>query len=297
MSGMGEFGEVTETPVEGTTELWQIINTTEDAHPIHIHLVQFQLVSRQSFDVERYVTDYENSFTGVNGGMAGMYMGGEGPPFLYNQPNTDGAVGGNPAVSSYLNGPVIPAAPNERGWKDTYKAFPGVVTTFIVRFAPTTFKLKTSPGKLLYAFDPGKGPGYVWHCHILDHEDNEMMRPYSVISSPFRNREVQRGYNLAQNTKTLTPASLVAPGYNLEQNFPNPVKNQTVIQFSLPVAAHVQLTLYNLAGEVVKQLIDAEAPAGRNIVNLNIDNLVSGVYYYQLKSPQFMDMKKMIVAK
>ena len=56
---------------------------------------------------------------------------------------------------------------------------PGEVTRIAVRFAPTD-----TPAKVLNAqfpFDVTKGRGYVWHCHIIDHEDNEMMRPYNVI--------------------------------------------------------------------------------------------------------------------
>ena len=58
--GLGE----TELPVEGTTELWQIINLTADAHPIHLHLVQFQIVSRQKFNVSNYNKAYNAAFTG-----------------------------------------------------------------------------------------------------------------------------------------------------------------------------------------------------------------------------------------
>ena len=296
MSGMGQFSDVTELPVEGTTELWQIINTTEDAHPIHIHLVQFQLVNRQSFDVERFLSDYMNSFTGVNGGMAGMYMGGEGPPFLYNQPNADGAVGGNPAISSYLNGPVIPAELNERGWKDTYRVLPGQVTTFSVRFAPTDLKIGTPPEKLRYGFDPSQGPGYVWHCHILDHEDNEMMRPYAVIASPFREKESNKNVDMIKFIK-LSYQPIELSGYSLLQNYPNPVKNETEIQFMIPSMTHVKLSLFDQTGKIMKVIIDAIAPAGKNMVQLNTDNLVPGIYYYQIKTAQFIDIKKMIVVK
>ena len=59
---------------------------------------------------------------------------------------------------------------NERGWKDTVRALPGEVTRIQVRFAPT------DGGD--FPFDATAKPGYVWHCHILEHEDNEMMRPY-----------------------------------------------------------------------------------------------------------------------
>ena len=63
---------------------------------------------------------------------------------------------------------------------------PGEVTTFIVRFAPTDLPTTASAAELVFPFDPGAGPGYVWHCHIIDHEDNEMMRPYMVISNTLR---------------------------------------------------------------------------------------------------------------
>jgi FtsP/CotA-like multicopper oxidase with cupredoxin domain len=75
-------------------------------------------------------------------------------------------------LASYLSGkPVLPDA-NERGWKDTLRANPGEVTRFMVRFAPA------SGGA--FPFDATAAPGYVWHCHLLEHEDNEMMRPYAV---------------------------------------------------------------------------------------------------------------------
>jgi spore coat protein A len=57
----------------------------------------------------------------------------------------------------------VPPEPNEAGWKDTVRADPGMVTRIIVRFE-------------------GYGGRYVWHCHMLEHEDNEMMRPYEVVA-------------------------------------------------------------------------------------------------------------------
>jgi spore coat protein A len=72
--------------------------------------------------------------------------------------------------------------PEERGWKDTVKMYPGEVTRIVVRWAPQGVAAdNVTAGTNLYAFDPTTGPGYVWHCHIIDHEDNEMMRPYAVV--------------------------------------------------------------------------------------------------------------------
>jgi spore coat protein A len=170
---------VTEDPQIGSTEEWEIINTTGDAHPIHIHLVQLQLINRQSYNATQYVKAYEALFPG------GAFIPGYGPPNPYGVANAAGAVGGNPDVSPYLQGQPAPPPAHEAGWKDTFKMFPGEVTRLMVRFAPQDVTLgAVRPGQDLYPFpapySATSGPGYVWHCHILDHEDNEMMRPYTL---------------------------------------------------------------------------------------------------------------------
>lgn len=115
------------------------------------------------------------------------YPGGAGSPLPYNVVNADGAVGGNPAVGPWLTaGTITYARPDEKGWKDVIKAFPGEVATYIVRFAPTNLPTTATPAQLQFPFDPSIGPGYVWHCHIIDHEDNDMMRNYLVQASPQR---------------------------------------------------------------------------------------------------------------
>ena len=98
---------VTESPSAGDTEVWAIHNFTQDAHPIHIHLVQFEIVERED-------------------------------------------------ASGARRGPE----PWESGTKDTVIAYPGGITRVKARF--------------------DREGRYVWHCHILEHEDNEMMRPYVV---------------------------------------------------------------------------------------------------------------------
>jgi spore coat protein A len=113
---------VTETPTLDTVEIWSLINLTEDVHPIHLHLVRFQVLNRRAFDQSHYF---------VTGQL--RYIGNQLPP--------DAA---------------------EAGWKDTVRADPQMVTRIIVRFE-------------------GYAGRYVWHCHILEHEDNEMMRPFEVL--------------------------------------------------------------------------------------------------------------------
>jgi spore coat protein A len=130
---------ITETPQVGTIEDWVYINLTEDTHPIHNHLVQFQIVGRTPFDAEAY----EEAYGGPNGVPGGI----DPTPFA--------------------TGPMQPPDPTERGFKDTVKANPGEFTTIRAQYdLPTGV---TAPQT------------YVYHCHIIEHEDNDMMRPYTVV--------------------------------------------------------------------------------------------------------------------
>jgi spore coat protein A len=158
---------LSELPKLGTTEVWEVINLTADAHPIHLHLVQFQLLSRQNFNTNKYNRAYNKAFA------AGAFAPAFGPPLDYFTANADGALGGNPAIGPHLQGPAAPPEPNEVGWKDTVVMYPGQVTRIAVRF--------TAQDGAPFPFDATSGPGYVWHCHIVDHEDNEMMRPYNPV--------------------------------------------------------------------------------------------------------------------
>jgi spore coat protein A len=121
---------VTESPRAGSIEIWRIINTTGDAHPIHLHLVQFQVLDRQPFDPAQF------------------------PPDLV------------------FTGAAQPPENNERpAWKDTVLSYPGTVTRIIAKFdLPAGTQIR-----------PGQKFRYVYHCHILEHEENEMMRPYDVV--------------------------------------------------------------------------------------------------------------------
>ncbi len=168
LDGQKWANAVSELPVYGTTEDWVIVNPTADTHPIHLHLTTFQLVSRQAFNVDGYL----NEWYALNAGLSTNTMDPGLPP--YSSEPQDVA-----SLSTYLLG--LPRAANnqEKGWKDTVQMNPGEVTIIRVKFAP----IDDPNGDGLYPFDPTAGPGYVWHCHIIDHEDNEMMRPYQVVAA------------------------------------------------------------------------------------------------------------------
>jgi spore coat protein A len=119
------FDIVNINPKVGATEVWRFINLTGDTHPIHIHLINFQVISRQNFDVDHYLATGSLLFTG----------------------------------------PAMPPDPNEAGWKDVLRMNPGQVTKIIAQF--------NAPGA--WAYPEGD---YMIHCHIVEHEDHEMMRRF-----------------------------------------------------------------------------------------------------------------------
>jgi spore coat protein A, manganese oxidase len=123
INGKGYDDPLTETVRLGALEKWRFINTTDDAHPMHLHLVQFQVLHRQGFD-----------------------------PIEFRK------------GSLTLVGPARPPAANEAGWKDTAVVNPNEVLTILIPFEGYTGR-------------------YVFHCHMLEHEDNDMMRPYETVRS------------------------------------------------------------------------------------------------------------------
>ena len=113
---------VTERPKLNTAEIWEFVNLTEDTHPMHLHLVRFQILDRRTFDVFQYQ--------------------------IYKK-------------LRYLNEAMKPE-PQEQGWKDVVQCPPGMITRIIVRFE-------------------GYAGKYLYHCHVLEHEAKDMMRPFEVV--------------------------------------------------------------------------------------------------------------------
>ncbi len=187
---------VTELPRVGTTEAWYFQNLTEDAHPIHIHLVEFQLEDRQIIDRDRFKDFWERKNLNADGIQGELPLDhppvrinvetitdtGDGRPrdFLFDPSDTTSCTHPDPTSGCPTQG--VPPTPSEAGWKDVFLAPPFSVTRIRIRLAPQeVLEANLFPGKNTFPFDPTKGPGYVWHCHILDHEDNDMMRPMTIV--------------------------------------------------------------------------------------------------------------------
>jgi spore coat protein A len=243
---MAWFEPITENPMLNDTEVWEVYNATEDAHPIHLHLVTFQIINRESFD---------------------------GTVAEKDQPSHSGGIGvGGILTVNSLGGDATPPAANEAGWKDTAVMLPGQVTRVIAKF--------------------DRGGRYVWHCHILSHEDHEMMRPFFVGPMPAPVLASER-----DGSGPATPTN-----FGLGQNYPNPFNPTTRISFEVPFDSPVVIRIYDVQGREIRTLVDTTYPSGSHVVTWdgkdNAGNGVStGVYFYKFMSGDVTHMKKMVMLR
>jgi spore coat protein A, manganese oxidase len=222
---------ITENPLLNSTEIWEIYNETEDAHPIHLHMVTMQLISRQKFMAS---IDEEN---------------------------------GKPSNVKLVGVPNMPG-PDEQGWKDTWVMYPGEVTRVIAKFDIEGL--------------------YVWHCHILSHEDHEMMRPYYV--GPMDNEDGMKKNNPIINTGASNKLWQLTIS-------PNPFINQFNIRFNLSQKSAVAVNLYDANGRLVKKIFNGVMDAGWQQFTAGGKNLANGVYYCEMIVNNRRTIKKLELQK
>jgi spore coat protein A, manganese oxidase len=139
------YGDTTvaETLTWNSIEDWYFVNTTPDTHPMHTHLFTFKVMGRYNLDVKGLVASFP----------ATRYPNGV-PQLTLTQ------------LAPFLKSPLLAPSPEEAGFKETVKANPGQVTVVRAKFVPPSTVY--SGGKLTTQ-------KYVHHCHIVEHEDNDMM--------------------------------------------------------------------------------------------------------------------------
>ncbi|HQF44013.1 MAG TPA: T9SS type A sorting domain-containing protein, partial [Ignavibacteriaceae bacterium] len=85
--------------------------------------------------------------------------------------------------------------------------------------------------------------------------------------------------------------------FSLEQNYPNPFNPVTTIKYNLPKASEVALTIYDVLGREIKTIVNEQQQPGSYEVKWDASNVSSGIYFYQLKTNDYVDMKKMVLLK
>ena len=226
--GAMDFEEpVTENIKLNDTEVWEFYNTTVDAHPIHLHLVKFQVISRQKFN-----------------GMLDTKTGKLTNIHLLGQPQLSNL--------------------DQEGWQDTKVMYPGEVTRVIAKF--------DLPGR------------YEWHCHILSHEDHDMMRPFEVSDEAVTT--VQQNVSIQKIT--------VKDNLNV---YPNPFAINTTIQFEVAAQSRVSIKIYNLEGREVSTVFEGEKTSGIYNLSFNGNRLAAGVYICRMKINDQVLQHKLIIQR
>lgn len=174
-------------------------------------------------------------------------------------------VNGKPSNVKLIGHPKQPGA-GESGWKDTYIMYPGEVTRVIAKF----------DRKGLYA----------WHCHILSHEDHEMMRPYR-IGDP-EGLVMGKG---VKETETLWEKDL---GLNV---LPNPFSGELHAQFRLNEASRVTVTVYDIQGRVVQKVFAGNKEKGPQQFSINGHNWASGTYYLEMLINHQKVVRKLVLQR
>jgi spore coat protein A len=206
INGLG-FSDIQEYPQLGSTEIWKFVNRSGLVHPMHMHLVAFQVLDRQPFTVDP---------------------------------------GGNVVPS----GPAVPPDSMESGWKDTAPVNPFEILRVIARFTDYTGL-------------------YPYHCHVLEHEDNEMMRQFQVVEP------------------TAVAPVPTSTGVRLGPSYPNPTTGPVHLVFSLSKPARVSAEIEDVGGRHVATVAARRVEGGAH--ELVWDGRIAsgasaapGIYFYRL---------------
>jgi spore coat protein A len=221
---------ITENPMLNGTEIWEFYNETMDAHPIHLHQVKMQLISRQKFNA-----------------------------------NIDEQTG-KPEDIRWIGQPKCPAA-DEQGWKDTWITYPGEVTRVIAKFDLAGL--------------------YVWHCHILSHEEHDMMRPFFV--GEINNNKIVKRSAQPNNEKVAATLQLKV--------MPNPFSNSVTVQFHLNEARKVLVELYDEKGSLIGKIYEGIKPAGPNTISIDGSNMSNGIYFCKININGEQFLRKLVLQK
>lgn len=219
---LGWMDPITENPALGSTEIWEVYNTTEDAHPVHLHMVKMQLIDRQAFTADQ--DEETGSLTNID---------------LVGSPKQPGE--------------------EEQGWKDTYIAYPGEVLRIIAKFEI-----------------PGLS---AWHCHILSHEDHEMMRPYYIGAMP--------------GSGMVTKVTDAVPEFESQlqlRMLPNPFNTDLKVQLQLPHASSLSVSVYDATGRRIQQVFSGRRDAGLQQFSIDGSRWSNGSYFCEI----VVDGKRMV---
>ncbi|GAA4430126.1 outer spore coat copper-dependent laccase CotA [Pontibacter saemangeumensis] len=168
-----------------------------------------------------------------------------------------------------LVGPLIKPEPGQDGKKDTYPIAPGEVT------------------RLIATFD--REGHYVWHCHILSHEDHEMMRPYYVGNLPDN--------LLASQSHELKVLHEDDSGIGVFSVYPNPFFDSATLQFKMTESSAVAVRIFDLSGRLVREVPEQQLPIGQHQLELSGVGMQAGIYVCEVEVNNKLYRSRLVLAK
>jgi spore coat protein A len=124
---------------------------------------------------------------------------------------------------------------------------------------------------------------YVWHCHILSHEDHEMMRPYMVLPADAMPKALRPAYEIEQQFQL--------------QTVPNPFSNNLAIRFNVKQRSTVTVTIYDSKGSLIKRLYEGQPDPGLQQFHLDGSGLSNGTYFCEVIIGKERMMRKLLLEK
>ncbi len=226
--------DITENPAFNATEVWEIYNLTPDAHPMHLHLVSFQVQNTQKFKAK------VDPLTGAVSNLS-----------LIGQPKK--------------------AGPGQDGRKDTYPIMPGEMARFIATFDREGL--------------------YVWHCHILSHEDHEMMRPFYVGEMPHRMLAAHKEQAGLLRERAMDVLEIPSRLY------PNPALQLASLEVTAPAKGLLKVRIYDIQGHLVASQEHELSYAGEHRLPIDASSLKEGLYNCVINFNQYTHQEKLLITK
>jgi spore coat protein A len=143
------------------------------------------------------------------------------------------------------------------------------------------------PGEVTKVIAKFDRPGlYVWHCHILSHEEHDMMRPFFV--GDMDNAVVNRSAEINKESAEATLQLKVTP---------NPFSNYVTIQFSLTETKKVSINLYDAKGSLVRKTYEGEKNPGLQRISIDGSSMANGIYFCEIIINEQRFLRKLVLQK
>lgn len=237
-------------------------------------------------------TNGGTNYTDVTGTLPDRY-----PTDLAVDPQNDQIV--YSVFSGFGTGHIFKSTNRGSSWTDITNNLPDLPTTAIV--VDHQYSNIVYAGNDLGVYSSTNG-GANWSAFMTGMPESSVIYDLSIVRPNRKLRAVTHGSgnyerSMIDGTVSVGNENEIVNSYKLHQNYPNPFNPSTTIKFDIPKNSFVNISVYDVSGKLIKQLLNANRNAGSYEVKFDAFNLASGVYYYRITTNDFVEVKKMMLVK